>query len=262
RRILALQSQLRQQSLAPGLSSPAGTKPNDADEGQGTRDEGQASKHLVGSSPEIRQLLHLVRKVAATDAVVLIRGETGTGKELLAREVHENSPRAARAFVKVNCAALSAGLLESELFGHVKGAFTGATEKKIGRFELAHGGTLFLDEIGDVSLEVQIKLLRVLQEKTFERVGSSETLPVDVRILAATHQDLEEIIRQGRFREDLYYRLNVFPVWVPPLRERREDIAELALHFLAQSARRCQKVVEHLDDDVLVVLKAQSWPGN
>src|SRR5437868_112913 len=163
---------------------------------------------LVGSGPVVQQLLTLVRKVAATDAVVLIRGESGTGKELLAKAVHETSARAAKPFVKVHCAALSPNLLESELFGHVKGAFTGAHKDKIGRFELANGGTLFLDEIGDINLEVQTKLLRVLQERTIERVGSSDSLEVDVRILAATHQDLEKLIAKGRFREDLFYRLN------------------------------------------------------
>ena len=167
---------------------------------------------IVGSSPQVRQLLHLVRKVAASPSAVLLRGESGTGKELLARAIHENSPRAGKPFVKVHCAALSPGLLESELFGHVKGAFTSAIRDKVGRFEPADGGTLFLDEIGDINLEVQTKLLRVLQEMTFERVGSSEPVQVDVRIIAATHQDLEALIRQGRFREDLFYRLNVFPI--------------------------------------------------
>ncbi len=159
---------------------------------------------IIGSSPPVRQLLHLVRKVAASTSAVLLRGESGTGKELLARALHENSPRAGKAFVKVHCAALSPGLLESELFGHVKGAFTYAIRDKVGRFESADGGTLFLDEIGDISPDVQVKLLRVLQEKTFERVGSSEPVKVDVRIIAATHQNLEALIRQGRFREDLY----------------------------------------------------------
>src|SRR5206468_12271413 len=168
---------------------------------------------------------------AASDSAVLLRGESGTGKEVLARAVHENSPRAARPFVTVHCAALSAGLLESELFGHVKGAFTNAIRDKVGRFEAAHGGTLFLDEIGDINLEVQTKLLRVLEEMTFERVGSSDPVAVDVRIIAATHQDLEQLIRLGRFREDLYYRLNVISITVPALREHIEDVPELATHF-------------------------------
>ncbi len=210
----------------------------------------------------LQQLLSLVRKVAATDAVVLIRGESGTGKELLAKAVHETSTRAGKPFVKVHCAALSANLLESELFGHVKGAFTGAHKDKIGRFELANGGTLFLDEIGDINLEVQTKLLRVLQERTIERVGSSESLEVDVRILAATHQDLETLIRKGRFREDLFYRLNVFPIHMPPLRDHIEDIPELAMHFMRLSAQRCRKDVTQMDDDVLTAFKGFAWPGN
>jgi transcriptional regulator with GAF, ATPase, and Fis domain len=191
-----------------------------------------------------------------------LRGESGTGKELLARAVHDNSGRAGKPYVKVHCAALSASLLESELFGHVKGAFTGAHKDKIGRFELADGGTLFLDEIGDINLEVQTKLLRVLQEKTIERVGSSESLRVDVRIIAATHQNLEALIRQGRFREDLFYRLNVFPIQVPPLRDRIEDVPELAMCFIKQSAGRCKKNVTQIDDDALALLKACGWPGN
>ena len=210
----------------------------------------------------VRQLLGVIRKVAATDAVVLLRGESGTGKELLARAVHDTSVRASKPYVKVHCAALSPSLLESELFGHVKGAFTGAHKDKVGRFELADKGTLFLDEIGDISLEVQTKLLRVLQEKTIERVGSSEPLTVDVRILAATHQDLEELIRQGRFREDLFYRLNVIPIEVPPLRDRAEDVPELAMFFIAQSAQRCKRPVTQIDDDAMALLKGFAWPGN
>jgi transcriptional regulator with GAF, ATPase, and Fis domain len=193
---------------------------------------------------------------------VLLRGESGTGKELLAKAVHDNSPRAGKAFVKVHCAALSQTLLESELFGHVKGAFTNAIRDKVGRFEVAHGGTLFLDEIGDISLDVQTKLLRVLQEMTFERVGSNDPMQVDVRIIAATHQDLEALIRQGRFREDLFYRLNVFPITVPPLRERIEDIAELSLHFLRVYAQRSGKEMNGIDDDAMMRLKSYSWPGN
>jgi transcriptional regulator with GAF, ATPase, and Fis domain len=205
----------------------------------------------------VQQLLTLVRKVAAVEQAVLLRGESGTGKELLARAVHDHSPRAGKPFVRVHCAALSASLLESELFGHVKGAFTGAVRDRPGRFELAHGGTLFLDEIGDVSWEVQTKLLRVLQEMTFERVGSSEPIKVDVRIIAATHQDLEKLIRLGRFREDLFYRLNVLPIAVPPLRERSEDIPELVQHFLRVYGKGVQ-----MDDDALATLKAAPWPGN
>jgi transcriptional regulator with GAF, ATPase, and Fis domain len=217
---------------------------------------------MIGSSPQIRQLMQQVRKVAATDSVVLLRGESGTGKELLARAIHENSPRANRPFVAVHCSALSPGLLESELFGHVKGAFTNAFRDKVGRFEAADGGTLFLDEIGDISVEVQIKLLRVLQERTFERVGSSEPLKVDVRIIAATHQDLETLMRQGKFRDDLFYRLNVLPILLPPLRQRAEDVPELAQHFLRIYSARMNKQVTGIDDDALALLKAYSWPGN
>ncbi|MSQ94939.1 MAG: AAA family ATPase [Gemmataceae bacterium] len=261
RRILALQTQLHRRAKV----EPAPKKPETPPLGIKPEAEGAVPPNaagIVGSSPVLRQLLTLVRKVAATDAVVLLRGESGTGKELLARAVHETSPRADQPYVKVHCAALSANLLESELFGHVKGAFTGAHKDKVGRFELANGGTLFLDEIGDISLEVQTKLLRVLQEKTIERVGSSEPMSVDVRIIAATHQNLETLIRQGRFREDLFYRLNVFPIQVPPLRERCEDIPELAVFFIRLSAQRCKKNVVQIDDDALAILKSYPWPGN
>ena len=207
-------------------------------------------------------MIELARKVAASPSAVLIRGESGTGKELLAEAIHAASPRAARPFVKVHCAALSQSLLESELFGHVKGAFTGADRDRVGRFEQANGGTLFLDEIGDINLEVQTKLLRVLQEMSFERVGSSQPIAVDVRILAATHQDLEALIRAGRFREDLYYRLNVISLRTPSLRERKEDIFELAVHFLGRHAQRIGKPVTHLDDEAVEALVAYDWPGN
>jgi transcriptional regulator with GAF, ATPase, and Fis domain len=272
-RILALQSQLRQRTGTGGRwLAGNGSKTENAAVSTGANgavaspSNSPALPHapgIVGSSPHLRQVLQLVRKVAINDkTAVLIRGESGTGKGLLAQAVHDASPRSAKAFVKVHCAALSATLLESELFGHVKGAFTGAHRDKIGRFELANGGTVFLDEIGDISLEVQTKLLRVLQERTFERVGSSEPVTVDVRIVAATHQDLEELIRKGRFREDLYYRLNVFPLFVPPLRERWEDIAELAMHFLKLAAERCNKAIAQIDDDALAILKSYHWPGN
>jgi transcriptional regulator with GAF, ATPase, and Fis domain len=217
---------------------------------------------MVGSSPQVQQLMHLVRRVAASPSAVLLRGESGTGKELLARALHENSPRAGKPFVKVHCAALSAGLLESELFGHVKGAFTSAIRDKVGRFESAHGGTLFLDEIGDINLEVQTKLLRVLEEMTFERVGSSEPVHVDVRVIAATHRNLEAMIADGWFREDLFFRLNVLPITLPPLRERVEDVAELAQHFLRVYGQRAGKDGMTLDDDALALLKAYPWPGN
>jgi transcriptional regulator with GAF, ATPase, and Fis domain len=217
---------------------------------------------IVGTSPAIRLMLGLVHKVAASQSAVLIRGESGTGKELLARALHQHGPRASRPFVTVHCAALSPMLLESELFGHVKGAFTGAHRDKVGRFELANGGTLFLDEIGDISLDVQTKLLRVLQEMTFERVGSSAPVQVDVRIIAATHRNLEQLIREDRFREDLYYRLNVISIPVPSLRQRREDIPELALHFLRVHAQKAGRAVEQIDDDAMSMLKGCHWPGN
>jgi transcriptional regulator with GAF, ATPase, and Fis domain len=253
RRILALQSQLKtvdggEPSSPSTVHRPPSTEP--------------LPGGIIGSSPQVRHLLHQVRKVAASQAEVLIRGESGTGKELLARALHETSPRAAKPFIKVHCAALSPGLLESELFGHVKGAFTGAHRDKVGRFELANGGTVFLDEIGDIDPSVQVKLLRVLQEMTFERVGSSEAVQVQVRVIAATHQDLEELIRQGRFREDLYYRLNVISITMPPLRERAEDIPELVQHFLRLYGTRCGRPDLGIDDDALMVLKSYSWPGN
>src|SRR6185437_9280746 len=206
----------------------------------------EAFDRIKGSSPAVRRMTSMARKVAASPSAVLVRGESGTGKEVLAAAIHAGSPRAARPFVKVHCAALSQSLLESELFGHVRGAFTGADRDRIGRFEQANGGTLFLDEIGDINLEVQTKLLRVLQEMSFERVGSSQPISVDVRIIAATHQDLEALIRSGRFREDLYYRLNVFSLRTPALRERREDIFELAVFFLGRHAERAGKAVTHL----------------
>jgi transcriptional regulator with GAF, ATPase, and Fis domain len=255
RRIMALQSQLSAVGHRSSTNSD-NQQPQTADK-QPIVDSG-----TVGSSPQVQHLMQQVRKVAAADSAVLVRGESGTGKELMARAIHENSPRAARPFVAVHCSALSAGLLESELFGHVKGAFTGAIRDKIGRFETANGGTLFLDEIGDIGLDVQIKLLRVLQEQTFERVGSSEPLKVDVRIVAATHQDLEGLMRQGRFRQDLFYRLNVLPIHLPPLRERAEDIPELSLHFLRFYGQRLNKEIAGFDDEAMLRLKAYAWPGN
>jgi transcriptional regulator with GAF, ATPase, and Fis domain len=265
RRILALQSQLvRKQEVArppEEMEAEQSTAP-DPSESSTESPARSAPAGIIGSSPAVLQLLHLVRKVAGSTSAVLLRGESGTGKELLARAVHDSSPRAGRPFVKVHCAALAPTLLESELFGHIRGAFTGAVKDRTGRFETANGGTLFLDEIGDVSWEVQTKLLRVLQEMTFERVGSSESIQVDVRIIAATHQNLERLIQQGRFREDLFYRLNVLPLIVPPLRERREDIPELVQHFLRIYAAQSGKTELQLDDEALVLLKSATWPGN
>jgi len=217
---------------------------------------------MIGDSPRFRELLEKIRLVAGTSATVLITGETGTGKELVARAIHNLSPRRDRPLVKVNCAAISAGLIESELFGHVKGAFTGATERRVGRFEHAHGGTIFLDEITELPLESQSKLLRVLQEQEFEPVGSNRTVKIDVRVLAATNRDLSEAVREGRFRMDLYYRLLVIPVDVPPLRERREDIPALATHFVAVLARQFGRRVKRISEATMRQLMAYDWPGN
>jgi two-component system NtrC family response regulator len=217
---------------------------------------------IIGESGPMQEVLSLVRRVAPTDATVLIRGESGTGKELIARAIHFASPRARGPLVKVNCAALPETLLESELFGHERGAFTGATAMRRGRFELADGGTLFLDEIGDLPPHLQVKLLRVLQEREFERVGSSRPLRVDVRVLAATHRDLEALLRAGRFREDLYYRINVVTIALPPLRERREDLPLLIDHFLAKFAARNGKVIRGLTREAREALLRYDYPGN
>jgi formate hydrogenlyase transcriptional activator len=217
---------------------------------------------IVGDSAALRRVLKQVETVAPTGSTVLVRGETGTGKELIARALHELSPRKGRTFVKLNCAAIPTGLLESELFGHEKGAFTGAIAQKIGRFELAHQGTLFLDEVGDIPPELQPKLLRVLQEQEFERLGGTKTIKVNVRLVAATHRDLVKMVADGRFREDLYYRLNVFPLALPPLRERRDDIPRLVRHFTQQFARRMGRRIEVIPSVVLEALVRYSWPGN
>ncbi len=217
---------------------------------------------IVGNSPALRHVLRQVERVAGTEASVLVTGETGTGKELIATAIHRSSARADRLLVKVNCAALPAGLIESELFGHERGAFTGAVARKIGRFELADHGTLFLDEIGDLPLEFQAKLLRVLQEGEFERVGGARTLRVDVRLVAATNRDLEAAVREGSFRSDLYYRLNVFPIHLPPLRERRGDIPHLARFLVQKHARRMGRRVERVHPDFMAALVAYEWPGN
>jgi formate hydrogenlyase transcriptional activator len=217
---------------------------------------------IVGQSPALREVLQLVEMVAATDSTVLLLGETGTGKELIARAIHDRSRRKDRDFVKLNCAAIPSGLLESELFGHERGAFTGAITQKIGRVELADQGSLFLDEIGDIPLELQPKLLRVLQEREFERLGSTRTKKVDVRVVAATHRNLEEMILEKQFRRDLYYRLNVFPISIPPLRERPEDIPLLVRHFVQQFAKRMNKRIESISSETMQALTRYPWPGN
>jgi formate hydrogenlyase transcriptional activator len=219
-------------------------------------------EEIIGESAALRQMLTQVEVVAPTDATVLIQGETGTGKELIARAIHQLGARRDRTFVKVNCAAIPSGLLESELFGHERGAFTGAIAQKVGRFELAHQGTLFLDEIGDIPLDLQPKLLRVLQEQEFERLGSTRTRHVDVRLVAATNRDLAQMVAEGTFREDLYYRLNVFPLTVPPLRERVEDLPLLVRHFAHTYARRMRKRIDTIPADLLDALGSYHWPGN
>jgi formate hydrogenlyase transcriptional activator len=217
---------------------------------------------IVGTSPALRQVLQMVETVAACDSTILLFGETGTGKELIARAIHDHSQRKNRTFVKMNCAAIPSGLLESELFGHERGAFTGAISQKIGRFELAHQGTLFLDEIGDIPLELQPKLLRALQEREFERLGSTHTKKVDVRLVAATNRNLEQMIEDGQFRSDLYYRLNVIPIRIPSLRERREDVPLLVKYFVQKYARRMQKQIDTIPAAAMRKLMAWHWPGN
>jgi formate hydrogenlyase transcriptional activator len=217
---------------------------------------------IVGTSPALRDVLRLVETVAGGDSTALLLGETGTGKELVARAIHKRSPRHDRPFVKVNCAAIPTGLLESELFGHERGAFTGAIAQKIGRLELADQGTLFLDEIGDIPLELQPKLLRAIQEREFERLGSTRTKKVDVRIIAATHRDLEGMVLRREFRADLYYRLNVFPICVPSLRERKGDIPLLVRHFIIRASKRMNKTIERVATESIASLVRYSWPGN
>ena len=217
---------------------------------------------IVGDSIALKTALSLVSVVAPTDSGVLILGETGTGKELVSRAIHKLSSRSEKAFVKLNCAAIPLGLLESELFGHEKGAFTGAISQKTGRFDLADKGTLFLDEVGDIPLELQPKLLRVLQEQEFERLGSSHTHKVDVRLIAATHRDLPLMVRQGKFREDLYYRLKVFPIQIPALRQRKEDIPRLVWHFTGLYGQRMNKRIEQIPSESMDALTRYQWPGN
>ena len=226
------------------------------------KSERPRTDQMIGSNFKFRQVLKQVETVASTSSAVLINGETGTGKELIARAIHDLSPRRGEQFVKLNCAAIPAGLLESELFGHERGAYTGAVASSIGRLQLANGGTLFLDEIGDLPLELQPKLLRVLQEQEFERLGSTRTIRVNVRVVAATNQNLAVMVRDKQFRADLYYRLNVFPIKLPPLRERRDDIPLLVQHFVHKFAAEMNKHIESIPNEVNDVLKLHDWPGN
>jgi len=223
---------------------------------------GRRFEQIIGDSRALRNVLEQVERVAPADSTVLVRGETGTGKELIAHAIHNASLRRGRPLIKLNCAAIPFDLLESELFGHERGAFTGAIAQKIGRFELADKGTLFLDEVGDIPLALQPKLLRVLQEQEFERLGSGRTHRVDVRLVAATHRDLERMVKRNEFRSDLYYRLNVFPIVVPPLRERSEDIVPLVEHYVEIFSRRVGKHIDHIQDEVTDAFKSYSWPGN
>ena len=244
---------------------------NGAEELEGTDDQDYiadeptseaAFEQIVGRSATLRRVLRQVEVVAPTDSGVLIQGETGPGKELIARAVHNRSDRRDRPFIKVNCAAIPSGLLESELFGHEKGAFTGAIARKPGRFELADKGTLFLDEVGDIPLDLQAKLLRVLQEREFERLGSTRTQQVDVRVVAATHRDLKQMVAEGTFRSDLYYRLHVFPLTIPALRDRPEDIPLIVRHFVGKYSQRMNRSIETISPHTMEVLKDYSWPGN
>ena len=219
-------------------------------------------EQLIGNSPALEYVLGHVERVAPTDSTVLLQGETGTGKELIARAIHNISSRCGRPYIKLNCAAIPFDLLESELFGHEKGAFTGAIAQKVGRFEMADRGTLFLDEVGDIPLALQSKLLRVLQEQEFERLGSTRTHQVDVRLVAATNRDLAEMVKRGEFRSDLYYRLNVFPITLPPLRARREDIPDLVQHFVELYGRRMGKQIERVPAETMSAFTSYEWPGN
>src|SRR6266699_5446647 len=219
-------------------------------------------EQIIGNSPALEAVLEQVERVAPTDSTVLIQGETGTGKELIARAIHNLSMRCGRPFIKLNCAAIPFDLLESELFGHERGAFTGAIAQKIGRFALADKGTLFLDEVGDIPPALQPKLLRVLQEQEFERLGSTRTHKVDVRLVAATNRDLTRMANRGEFRSDLYYRLNVFPILLPPLRDRREDIPALVAHFVHIQGRRMSREIEHIPPATMTALTSYHWPGN
>jgi transcriptional regulator with GAF, ATPase, and Fis domain len=220
------------------------------------------SDEIIGSSAALQKVLSLVSKVAPTDATVLITGETGTGKELIARSIHRQSERSSRALVCVNCAAVPSDLIASELFGHEKGSFTGALQRRLGRFELADGGTIFLDEVGELPLETQIALLRVLQEHEFERVGGTRSIHANVRVIAATNRNLQAAVREGTFRSDLFYRLDIFPIVIPPLRERREDVPVLVEYFVARCARNLGKNIQRITKQSLDLLRSYHWPGN
>ena len=244
------------------LSLPARRDMRRGAPGQISRASDRDTNQIVGNSPALKRVLDVVKKVAPYDSTVLLLGETGTGKELIAQAIHRESPRRDRAFVRVNCAALPAELIASELFGHEKGAFTGAMQQRIGRFEVANGGTIFLDEIAELSPEIQVSLLRVLQEKEFERVGGNRTIKTDVRVIAATNKDLWREVTEGRFRMDLFYRLNVFPVHLPPLRERVNDIPVLVDYFAARLAGRTGKKISRIEQQSLSEMQQYSWPGN
>jgi len=257
---------LRQWSSAASIADSLTPATSGAGEWEGRCNEATCGesdfKGIVGQSTALRQVLKQVEMVAPSDSTVLLLGETGTGKELIAQAIHERSVRSKRSLVKLNCAAIPSGLLESELFGHERGAFTGAIAPRAGRLDQADKGTLFLDEVGDIPMELQPKLLRVLQEREFERLGSTQTKKVDVRLVAATHRDLEGMMSEGQFRDDLYYRLNVFPIEIPPLRERREDIPLLAHHFTQRFAWGMGKTIETIPGETMQALTRYSWPGN
>jgi transcriptional regulator with GAF, ATPase, and Fis domain len=259
------ESQQAEESLKSALEEVRLLKDRFGEENVYLRNEAKLERHfreIVGRSDAVRTVLRKIEHVAATDATVLITGETGTGKELVARAIHRESPRRDRPLVKVNCAALPPTLIESELFGHEKGSFTGAVGRKVGRFELADGGTLFLDEIGELSMEVQPKLLRVLEDGEFERLGSAQSIRADVRVIAATNRDLSQDVQARRFRADLFYRLNVYPITVPPLRQRREDIPLLVEHFVRVLSKKMGKEIISVAPSALEALRSYHWPGN
>ncbi len=249
------------QPLGPNSTTPA-VRAVCLSDSESNDSDSRVTGGVVGSSSGLRRALDLALTVAPTNSSVLIHGETGTGKELIAQAIHRHSQRRSRAFIKLNCAAIPLGLLEGELFGHERGAFTGAVARRVGRFEAADRGSLFLDEVGDIHMELQAKLLRVLQEGEFERLGGTQTLRADVRLIAATHRDLNALIANGQFRSDLYYRLNVFPIWIPPLRERAEDIPALVMHYVRTFARGMNKNIVDVPEEAMEVMCEHPWPGN